>query len=150
MTDSLLIKSINLSIKEINYCLTVENLIEILIREYTNLNLSLKITKKFIEFLNLIVKVQNFGTIKHETNVENLNEIYTNLLNLLIIHNILFDFNKIYIENRLILIQNKNKMISEHLKNSCEYMENLILTHIKKRNFSQNCTIGEMIVFFNK
>lgn len=158
-----IIENVNTCIKNVGYDLTLNSLIEIIIREYTNLNITIKITKKFISILETIIQFRQFGNIrlskimhdksKHyfisnaiplhqiihsETNVFILNEMYLKLLNILIKENILFDYDQIYIENRFRIIRELNEItdpyITAHLQKSCKYMEKLILTHIGKIN----------------
>lgn len=169
---SSVVENVNMCIKNVGYNITLNSLLEIIIREYTNLNITIKITKKFITMLENIVKSQHFGDVrlsklisdksKHfsisnsiplhqiihsETNVFILNEMYLKLLNILIKNNILFDYDQIYIENRFKLVKELNEkndqFITSCLQKSCKYMENLILKQIGQiEGIPQNHTIN--------
>jgi hypothetical protein len=177
---NLVAKNINLSIKNANYQITLNTLLEIIIREYVNLNVTLKITKKFILLLETIIKYQYFGKFKlshlisekskhyelankmphhdfiqNETKLEVLDKIYLTLLNILVNNNIQFNFENVYIENRIQKINTHDKNILKMLKEKSEYMEQTILNFIGKineipNNYSVNssCTIGEIVDHF--
>jgi hypothetical protein len=180
---SSIVENIDMCIKNIGYDITLNSLLEIIIREYTTLNITLKITKNFISILENVVKYQHFGHIRlsnlisvqsshfdisneiplhqiihNETNVYVLNDIYLKLLNILIREKILFDYNKIYIENRTKLIKELSEQhdhyITIELQKSCKYMEGLILSYIGKINeipqnytINSNCSIGTYVDF---
>lgn len=169
---SSVVENVNMCIENVGYNITLNSLLEIIIREYTNLNITIKITKKIISTLEIIVQFQHFGNVrlsklmsdksKHfsisnsiplhqiiqsETNVFVLNDIYLKLLNVLIKENILFDYDQIYIENRFKLVnelsEKNDQYITSCLQKSCKYMEKLILTQIGKIDgIPQNHTVN--------
>ena len=182
---SSIVENINLQIKHVGYSITLNSLLEIVIREYTNLNITIKITKKFILLLENIVQFHNFGCVRlskltpnsehyfisnelphheiiqYEENVYILNDMYLKLLNILIDKNISFDYDKIYIENRIKLIKSlteeNDNNVRMLLQNSCKYMEHTVLNYIGKINeipdkftINSSCTIGLLVNFYFK
>ena len=169
---------INDSIRRVDYKLTLEILIEIIIRDYTKLNIPIKITKKFISKLETIANEHQHEfillsklldsdfkyfyvsfDISKETDIYVLNNIYLKLLNIMIREHISFDYDKVYIENKNFLISKKcnidDKFVSSMI-NICKYMETtIIIKHIGQIDeiptgyqINQSCTIGEYIEFY--
>lgn len=155
-----IVKNIDTHIKNLEYKINLNSLLEIIIREHTELHQSLKITKKFVQFLESIVKFQKFGeirlskildknhkhyfisnempsykTIYEEKNIYILNEMYLKMLNILINYNIMFDFGNIYIENRVKMINDvNNNVVVKQLQDACQHMDFLINKHIGSIN----------------
>jgi hypothetical protein len=88
-----------------------------------------------------------------------LNNLYLKLVNILVNEKIIFDYNKIYIENRLKFIRSLNNqnanLIIDELRSTCQYMENLILSHIgnfselvpNSKTINSKISVGEFVIF---
>jgi len=177
--------NINKHLKSINYTINLTNLIELIIKEFITETSSIKITKKSVCLLNTIVQVQKQGEFILSNLLNNkysyindlpchdliencndpyiLNNLYLKLVNILVNEKIIFDYNKIYIENRSKFVNVSNdentNLIMDNLQSTCQYMENLVLNHIKSeceifselvpngKTINSKISVGEFVVF---
>jgi hypothetical protein len=177
--------NINEHLKNLNYTINLTNLIELIIKEFITEISSIKITKNSVCLLDTIVQVQKQGEFilsdllndkysyikdlpRHHL-IEKcndpyiLNNLYLKLVNILVNEKIIFNYNKIYIENRSKLVKNSNdgntNLIMNNLQSACQYMENLVLNHIKSKcgffselvpngkTINSKISVGEFVVF---
>lgn len=113
-------------------------------------------TNKYTIFLN---DIPSRSTLLFETDLNIINSSYLKLLNLLITNKIIFNYDNIYIENKVFFINKNDEKILPKIKNACFYMENLLFLHINNKINLQNyeylipeyksitskCSIGDYI-----